>query len=481
MNTKMIRFIWSRMLGAEALLLLIPALVGGLYGESAGGWFVLTALLPAGMFLLWGRRRPSAGKIYAKEGMVIVGGAWLLWSVFGALPGFLSGAIPSYIDAFFETMSGFTTTGSTILDNIEVLPRCMLFWRSFTHWIGGMGVLLFVMMLGTLDKNNAMHLMRAEMPGPEADKLLPRARDTARLLYGIYLGLTVLLCLLLKLGGLSFYDSLVHAFGTAGTGGFSNYAASVGYFHSAYVEWLLTIFMALFGVNFNIYFLLLLREFKPVWKNEELRVYFGLIIAATLLVAFNTLDRAENFAEALRTAAFQVVSVITTTGFASVEYSGWPTFSLVILLVLMFIGACASSTGGGAKVSRLIILVKSVKNQIRELVHPQSVNLVRVSGRRMSREVLAGVYGYFVAYFLVFVVSLLLVSLDGKDFGTTFSAVLTTLGNVGPGLGDISPSGSFSGFSALSKIVLSFDMLAGRLEFFPFFILFTAPAWRKKF
>lgn len=428
-----------------------------------------------------GMKKPEKRTIYGKEGMVIVASAWILWSLFGALPFTISGSIPSYLDAFFETVSGFTTTGSSILTDVEALPQGMLFWRSFTHWIGGMGVLVFVMVLTTLDKKNSMYLMRAEVPGPEKDKLVPRTMSTARILYGMYLGLTLIEVILLLLGGMNMFDSLIHAFGTAGTGGFSNYAASVGHFDSAYIDGVISIFMILFGVNFNLYFFLLIRDFKPVWKNEELRAYLGIILAAVAVITLNISGQYPNPLKAFRYALFQVASIITTTGYATADYNAWPMLSQCILLMLMVIGACASSTGGGIKVSRFLMVLKCIKREIKQMVHPKSISIIRVNDKKMGADVLRSLYVYLMAYAGIVVGSVLIVSIDNLDFGTTFSSVLATLNNIGPGIADVGPVGSFAEFSPLSKIVFCFDMLAGRLEIFPFLMLFTASAWNRKF
>lgn len=480
MNRKMIRYILGRMLGAEAGLLLISALVGAAYQEESTVYFLITAAVLVLIFLLTGRKKPEETTLYAKDGLVIVSCAWILWSLFGALPFFLSGSIPNYLDAVFETVSGFTTTGSSILRDVEALPQCMLFWRSFTHWVGGMGVLVFVMVLTTLDKKNSMHLMRAEVPGPEKDKLLPKSRSTAQLLYGMYFVLTMVEVILLLLGGMNLFDSLIHAFGTAGTGGFSNYADSVAHFDSAYIEWVITIFMALFGVNFNLYFFLLLGDAKTLYKNEELRTYFGIIAAAILMITVNISHMEESVGTALRHAAFQVSTIITTTGYATTDFNLWPEFSKCILMTLMVIGACASSTGGGIKVSRLLILLKSISRTIKEMLHPKSVNVVRVNGKKLGDSTIMNVYVYIVAYVVLVIVSVLIVSLDNFDFSTTFSSVIATVNNIGPGFGAVGSTGNFADFSPLSKIVFCLDMLAGRLEIFPFMMLFSF-VWRKKF
>ena len=481
MNTKMIRYILAKMLGVEAILLLLPALVSLIYGEFSGVYFLIPSGILIVIYLLVGMKKPEKRTIYGKEGMVIVASAWILWSLFGALPFTLSGSIPSYLDAFFETVSGFTTTGSSILTDVEALPQGMLFWRSFTHWIGGMGVLVFVMVLTTLDKRNSMYLMRAEVPGPEKDKLVPRTMSTARILYGMYLGLTLIEVILLLLGGMNMFDSLIHAFGTAGTGGFSNYAASVGHFDSAYIDGVISIFMILFGINFNLYFFLLIRDFKPVWKNEELRAYLGIILAAVAVITLNISGQYPNPLKAFRYALFQVASIITTTGYATADYNAWPMLSQCILLMLMVIGACASSTGGGIKVSRFLMVLKCIKREIKQMVHPKSISIIRVNDKKVGADVLRSLYVYLMAYAGIVVGSVLLVSIDNLDFGTTFSSVLATLNNIGPGIADVGPVGNFAEFSPMSKIVFCFDMLAGRLEIFPFLMLFTASAWNRKF
>ena len=481
MNLKMMCYILGKMLGVEALLLLLPAFVGLIYQERSGIYFLITAGILGVLFLLTGIKKPENRRIYGKEGMVIVAVVWILWSLFGALPFTLSGSIPSYIDAFFETVSGFTTTGSTILKDLEALPQCMLFWRSFTHWVGGMGVLVFAMMLTSLDKESGMYLMRAEVPGPKKDKLVPKMKETARILYGMYLGLSIVLVVLLLLGDMNLFDSLIHMFGTAGTGGFSNYAISVGHFDSAYIDIVLSVFMILFGVNFGLYFLLLLRDFKPVWKNEELRAYLLIITIATLLIAVDINGDYPNFLQSLRYSLFQVASIITTTGYATTDFNYWPMFSKWILILLMVIGACASSTGGGIKVSRGLVVLKTIKRAVKQMIHPKSVSIIRLNDKKMSQETLRNVYSYLMAYAAIAAGSVILVSLDDMDMETTLSAVMTTLNNVGPGLAVAGPMGSFADFSVMSKIIFSIDMLIGRLEIFPFLILFTAFAWRKKF
>lgn len=482
MNYKMTAYVLGKMLGVEALVLCIPAVVSLIYGETSDmAAFGITSAVLCVFFLLFGRKKPENGRIYGKDGLVIVAAAWILWSVFGALPFYLSREIPSYVDALFETVSGFTTTGSTILTDIEALSYGMNFWRCLTHWIGGMGVLVFVMVVTSLDDKSSMHLMRAEVPGPETDKLVPKARETAKLLYAMYLALTVAEIIFLLAGGMNLYDSIIHSFSTAGTGGFANHNSSVAYYDSAYIDGVVTVFMILFGINFNMYFLLLIKDVKSVWKNEEVRAYLGIIVAATLVITCNVLSIYKEPLKAFRYSIFQVASIITTTGFATADFNLWPELSKCILLLIMVIGACAGSTGGGVKVSRFLILWKSILKQVKGMLHPKSVNVVKVNGKKISNETLQGVYAYFSAYVFVFGISVLLVALDNFDFATTISGVLTTLSNVGPGISRVGPIENFQSFSVLSKIVFSMDMLIGRLEIFPFLMICSPSFWRKHF
>lgn len=480
MNIKMTIYLLGRMLGVEALVLLIPAAVAGIYGESVSSFLITGAILMV-LAILLGRKKPENTTIYGKEGFVIIACAWILWSVFGAIPFYISGEIPFYLDAVFETISGFTTTGSTILTDIAAMSKGMNFWRCLTHWIGGMGVLVFVMVIVSLEEKNSMHLMRAEVPGPETDKLVPRARESARILYSMYLFLTVTEVLLLRVGGMNWYDSIVHSFSTAGTGGFSNRNNSIAYYDSAYIDGVITTFMILFGINFNMYYFLLLRKVKAVFKNEEVRAYLGIIVAATAAITINILHIYETPLKAFRYAVFQVSAIITTTGFATADFNLWPEFSKCILLMLMVIGACAGSTGGGMKVSRILILLKSVKQELKRMLHPKSVDIVKVNGKKVGNSTVHNVYIYFIAYVAIFIISVLVVSIDNFDFATSFSGVLTTINNVGPGIAAVGPVENFAAFSPLSKIVFCLDMLIGRLEIFPFLVLFSPDLWRKKF
>ena len=453
MNKKMIIYILGKMLGVEGALLLIPALVSLIYGEKTGVSFLIVAAVLGVIFLIFGRKKPKNNRIYGKEGFAIVGLAWILWSLFGAIPFVITGSVPNYIDAFFETVSGFTTTGSTILQEIESLPMGINFWRCFTHWIGGMGVLVFVMMVTSLDDENAMPLMRAEVPGPEADKLVPKARSTAKILYQMYFVLTAAEVVLLMFGGMNLYDALVHSFSTAGTGGFSNRNSSVAFYDSAYIDGVITVFMILFGINFNLYFLLLLKNWKSVLKNEELGAYLGIIAAAVAVITINILSIYENVFHAFRYASFQVASVITTTGFYTADYELWPELSKVVLLTVMFIGACAGSTGGGIKVCRFVILCKSIRQEIRKILHPNVVTMVKINGKKVSNDTMRGINTFFAAYIFILVMSVLIVSVDNFDFATSFSGVLTTINNVGPGISKVGPAENFHMFSPLSKLV----------------------------
>lgn len=477
----MIGYIIGKMMGVEALVLLLPALISLIYREDDYVFFLMTSVVLAVIYFLLARKKPAESTIYGKEGLVIVAVAWVLWSIFGAIPFTISGNIPSYVDAFFETVSGFTTTGSTILTEIQSLPKGILFWRSLTHWIGGMGVLVFVMMLTSLDDKGAMHLMRAEVPGPEADKLVPKARSTAKILYAMYFALTAVEVVFLLFGGMNLYDSVMHAFSTAGTGGFSNRNVSVGYYDSAYIDGVITVFMILFGINFNLYYLMLLKHFKEAFKNEELKTYLGIIAGAVAIITINISSMYGSVLKAFRYAAFQVASVITTTGFCTADYNLWPELSKGVLLAIMVVGACAGSTGGGIKVSRLVILLKSVTQEIKRLHHPKAVTIVRVNGRKIGAETRQGVYVYFICYIFIIIGSTLLVSLDNFDFATTISAVLTTINNVGPGIALVGPVENFAKFSVFSKLIFCLDMLSGRLEIFPILLVLSPSFWRKRF
>jgi len=479
MNYKMVSYILGRILLVEAVLMALPALCGLIYGESSILWFGVTMVLLAAIGIPLSLKKPKNTVIYAKEGFVVVGLAWITMSLFGALPFTLSGAIPNYIDALFETISGFTTTGSTILTEIEHIDRGILFWRSFTHWIGGMGVLVFVLAILPMSNEHSMHLMRAEVPGHTVGKLVPKIRSTAKILYGIYIALSVLEIILLLLGGLSLYDAVTHTFATAGTGGFSVKNASVGFYNSAYVDGVVSVFMLLFGIDFTLFYLLLLGNIKTVLKSGELKLYLGIVAAATIVITLNILPMYDGILNAFRYAFFQVSSIITTTGFITADFSKWPQFSQMILILLMFVGACAGSTGGGMKVSRVMIMFKGLAREIRRLLHPRAVEVIRINGNTLPSATVRGVNTFLLTYVALMLISALLISVDGFDFTTNVTAAITTLGNVGPGLGVVYPAGNFSEFSWFSKIVLSFNMLLGRLEIFPLIVLFSPRTWRR--
>lgn len=474
----------SRILLVEALFM-IPALLISVYWNEYdsmagfGGGILLIVLMASLLLLLC---KGSTRSYFAKEGLICVGLSWIVISVMGCLPFVFSGEIPSFINALFETVSGFTTTGASILERVEDMSHGMLYWRSFTHWLGGMGVLVFVLALGAgSDRKNGftMHLLRAESPGPSVNKLVPRMKTTAEILYAIYIALTALDMCFLLLGGMPIFDAVCTAFGTAGTGGFGIKNDSMaGY--SPYIQNVCTIFMFLFGVNFSCYYMLLIKQVKSVWKDEELRLYLGMAIAATAMIVWNVWGMYDTFSETVRHAAFQVSSVMTTTGFATTDFDLWPSFSKAVLLVLMLVGASAGSTGGGMKCSRLLLILKSIRRNVRKVMHPQKVQVVKVNGQMVSEKVLENTNAYLAAYGLIMVASFFLISLDGFSITTNISAVVACFNNIGPGLEMVGPTGNFSAFGAFSKIVLILDMLAGRLEIFPIMILFSKTAWRGK-
>ena len=479
MNYSMIFFIIGWVFLIEAALMAPSALVALLYAEQSI-WAFAAAI---GLCLLLGvplvRRQPANKVFYAKEGCVTVALSWIVMSLMGALPFVFSGVIPSIVDAMFETVSGFTTTGASILKDVEVLPRCMLFWRSFTHWIGGMGVLVFLLCLLPMSGGGySMNLMKAESPGPSVSKLVPKVRSTAKLLYGLYVALSLLELALLLLGSMPLFDALCTTFGTAGTGGFGIKNSSIGEY-SAYIQSIVTIFMILFGINFNVYFLLYMRKPKEAFRCEEAGWYLAIIAVSTLIITVFIRNSFPDLVTAFHHAAFQVGSIITTTGFSTADFNVWPAVPKAILVLLMFIGACAGSTGGGIKVSRIVLLFRTMTREIGQIIHPHMVKKLKFEGRVVGQEVLRSVNAFMVAYVLIFAVSTLFVCLDGFDLVTSFTAVAATLNNIGPGLEMVGPIGNFSCFSDLSKIVLIFDMLAGRLEIFPLLVLFFRDTWKK--
>ena len=480
MNNAMIRYILGQVLRIEGLLMLLPCIVAVIYQEKEG--FVILGVAALCFFLGTAGtiRKPKSQVFYLKEGCVATALSWIVMSVFGCLPFYLTGEIPSFVDAMFETISGFTTTGSSILTDVEAMSRSINFWRCFTHWIGGMGVLVFLLAVIPLSGGSHINLMRAESPGPSVGKLVPKIKYTARILYIIYIGMTMVQIVLLLIGSMPLYDALTITFGTAGTGGFAIKGDSIaGY--SSYLQWVITIFMILFGVNFNAYYLILFRKFKKAAAMEEVRYYFLVIIAATAFITWSLCSTAMGFAEALKHAAFQVASIITTTGFATTDFNLWSGSCQVILVLLMFIGACAGSTGGGIKVSRFVLLLKTVKKELNSYIHPKSIKKIKIDSKPVEHEVVRSTNVYFITFMILFVTSIFIVSLEGQDLVTTFTAVATTINNVGPGLAGVGPMSNFAHLSNLSKIVLMFDMLAGRLELFPLLILFHPSLWKDAF
>lgn len=477
MNTSIIRYMLGQVLHFEGLFLLLPCLVALCYQESAGFAFLGTALLCIMLGMFMKSHKPKSMVFYLKEGCITTSLSWIVLSIFGALPFVISGEIPCFTDALFETVSGFTTTGSSVVSNVEALSHCTNFWRCFTHWIGGMGVLVFLLAIIPLSGGSNMNLMRAESPGPSVGKLVPKMKLTARILYGIYFFMTVVMIILLLLGGVSLFEALCTAFGTAGTGGFGFLNDSMASY-SPYVQWVITIFMILFGVNFNAYYYILYRQFRKALTMEEVRCYFLIILTAIAVIFVNTLHLFSNAFEALTHIAFQVGSIITTTGFSTTDFDLWSQTSKMVLVLLMFIGACAGSTGGGMKVSRFMILFKNLGKEFHSYVHPRSVKKIQMDGKPVEHDVVRSVNVYCFAYVLIFCSSLLLVSLEGYDFMTNFTAIAATFNNIGPGLSLVGPTCNFGFFSHLSKWVMTFDMLAGRLELFPLLLLFHPTLWR---
>ncbi len=481
MNKRMITYILGLLLLCEAGLLLFPLAVGLIYSEHVTPSFLITIAVLIVIGFIISRFKPKDKTIFARDGLVIVSLGWILLSLFGAIPFFISGEIPNYLDALFETVSGFTTTGASILTDVEALSKSMLFWRSFTHWIGGMGVLVFVMaVLPLAGGGGDLHLMRAESPGPSVSKLVPRSNKTARILYGIYFGMTVIEIILLLIGGMPLFDSITLSFGTAGTGGFGLLNDSIGSYNT-FCQVVITVFMVLFGVNFNIYFLFILRKFKTAFKNPELWCYIGIMGTAILTITINIRSYFDNIFEAFHHAAFQVSSVMTTTGYSTTDFDKWPELSRTILLMVMCIGACAGSTGGGFKVSRVILLLKYAKKSIRSMMHPRSVKTITFDGQRVSNETFQGTIAYFIIYVIIFAVSLLIVSADKNDLVTDFSSIVATFNNIGPGLGKVGPTGNYSSYNSLSELVFIIDMLLGRLEIFPIICLLTPSIHKKHF
>lgn len=478
MNYSIISYILGWVLTIESIFMFIPCIVAAIYREKEGFAFLIVALLCLAIGLLRIRKKTKSQVFYAKEGFVTVALSWIIMSIFGALPFVINRDIPSFTDALFETISGFTTTGASILSDVEALSHCSLFWRSFTHWIGGMGVFVFLLAILPLTGGYNMHLMRAESPGPSVGKFVPKVRETAKILYAIYIVMTLVEIILLLSAGMPLFDSLTVSFGTAGTGGFGIKNTSIADYNMV-IQAIISIFMILFGVNFGAYFLLLGNNKKDAFKLEEVHWYLTIIAGAVAIITINTKDMFHNLFTAFHHALFQVASVITTTGYSTTDFDLWPQLSRAVLVIVMFIGACAGSTGGGIKVSRIIILVKSVKQELGYFIHPRSVKVIKMDNKPLSANSIRGVNAFFVTYTLIFVASLLIITFDNFDLVTNFTAVTATLNNIGPGLKLDGPTGNFGIFSPVAKYILMFDMLAGRLELYPILLLFTPSVWKK--
>lgn len=485
MNKKTVLNILSKICTLEAVLMLIPACVALYYNEMRTfKVFILVALSVAAIQLpIFIFTRQKEMDVNSRDGIAVAALGWIVISFYGCLPFYISGEIPNFVDALFESISGFTTTGSSILTSVDEMTKGMMFWRCFTHWVGGMGVLvLTVAILPSDKKSSSLQLMRAECPGPTVEKLVPKGRSSAAILYAIYTVLTLIMIIFLVIGGMPLYDSVCTTFGTAGTGGFGIRNAGLGYYNSAYIEGVVTVFMMLFGVNFNIYFFIVMKRFSDILKNSEFKVYLGIIATSIALICANTMAYGVygSFSKAFRYSSFQVSSIMTSTGFATADFDQWPEFSKVILVILMFVGACAGSTGGGFKVSRLIILVRTAKRNLRKMLHPKSVNVVKSDDKTLNIETVHGVSGYLIIYILIFFTSLMIISLNNLDFTTSFTSVTTCFNNIGPGLAKVGPTCNFAHLSDLSKITLSVDMLLGRLECIPIIMMLAPSMWIKK-
>ena len=478
MNYKVILHTLGWVLIVEAAALVLPLICAIVFSEPYVLTFIICILICGILGGLCILPKVKDKTMYSKEGFIIVALAWIIMSIFGALPFVLSNSIPNFIDAVFETVSGFTTTGASVISNVEALPKCVLFWRSFTHFIGGMGVLVFLVAILPLSGGNNLYLIKAESPGPSVSKLVPKIKTTAKILYIMYTALTLTEAVLLYAGGLDVFSALTLSFGTAGTGGFGVLNTSISSY-SPYIQGVITVFMILFGVDFSLYYLLLLGKIRSVWRSEELKAYLCIIFMAIILVTVNVRPLYRTIAETVRYTSFQVASLMTTTGFSTADFDAWPEFTKTLLVLLMFIGASAGSTGGGIKVSRIMIFIKSIYKEIRIAAHPKSTHKVTMNGRPVEHTVVRAVNVYMAAYIVICAVSILLISLDNMDYTTNFTAVAATLNNIGPGLSKVGPTQNFCLFSPFSKIILSFDMLVGRLEIFPILVLFSPGAWRK--
>ncbi len=478
MNISIILYTLGRVLAIESAFMVLPGIVAIIYRENNWWTYFVVALVGMLAGLLISLKKPKNTQFFAKEGFASVGLAWFLISLTGALPPFISREIPNYIDAVFEMSSGFTTTGATILTDVEAMSHATLFWRSFSHWIGGMGIFVFLLAVMPMVGGVNMHLLRAESPGPVVGKLVPKMKDSSQILYFIYILLTLVQIISLWIMGMSFFEAVCTSFATAGTGGFGVYNSSIANF-STLIKWDVTIFMILYGINFNVYFLILARKFKNIFKIEEVRTYLIVIVVSVAVITLNIFKTYDSFGGALTDAAFQVASIITTTGFATCDFNLWPSLSKTILVLLMITGACAGSTGGGLKFSRVLILIKAVRQEINSFIHPRSVKAVGMDDRTVDKTVVKSVCVYAVLFALIYFGSVFIVSIDKYDMVTDFTAVLATMNNVGPGLEVVGATGNYAGFNYLSKIVFIFDMLAGRLELYPILLLFVPMMWKK--
>lgn len=483
MNYGIIIKVLGNLLVFEALLMIPAYLVSIFYEQNDSSAFLISFSLTFVVGFIMSKVKGSYKRIKAKDALAVVAIGWLLASFFGSLPFVISGSIPSFVDAFFETISGLTTTGSTVIKDVEILPKGILFWRSLTHWIGGMGILVFTLAILPTMGIGGFQIFKAESPGPTADKIVPRIKDTARILYTTYIAITIIQIIFLVIGDMSLFESAVHTFGTVGTGGYSTRNASIGAYNSSYIHIVITVFMILSGVNFSLYYSLAKGKWKEVIKNAELRLYLGIIFAAGILIGLNiymNTDGYKNIALAFRDSFFQVSSIITTTGYASVDFDLWPAFSKMILLLLMFIGGCAGSTSGSVKVIRILVLAKLVKRQVAKIFHPNAYIPIKIDGKVVNDDVVTSISSFFILFIIIFVIGILVISFEGLDFESTVSAVATSIGNVGPGFGFVGPTRNFSGFSSFSKIFLSLLMLMGRLELFTIIALISPKVWKNE-
>lgn len=479
MNYSIVLYILGCVLKFESAFLVLPALVGLIYREHASVSYLAVAVLCLILGVLLTHKKPRSTNLYTREGFVAVALSWIIMSIFGAIPFVLTGDIPFYVDALFETISGFTTTGSSILTDVESISKASLFWRSFSHWIGGMGVFVFIMAILPMMGGSTMNLMKAESPGPSVSKLVPHVKDTAKILYGIYIAITICEATILRALGMPLFDSLTTTFGTVGTGGFGIRNDSIAGYSPA-IQITITVFMILSGINYTAYFYILTGKIKELFKIEEVRWYLAIIFGSVAVIAWNVRSLYPTFSETLRHAFFQVGSIITTTGYATTDFDLWPALSKTLLVTLMFIGACAGSTSGGIKVSRILILLKTIRKELSLIIHPRQVKKIRMDGHPVDHETLRSANVFLVVYFVLLLTSMLLISVDEFDFSTNFTSVVTVLNNIGPGLNLVGPTQNFSIFSPFSKFVLMFDMLAGRLELFPMMILLMPSTWKRK-